>query len=73
MSYFFFIFVVLISNIITMVSFLGYYNINGKNAQLYSAGIKRKRYYLLPMGKPYEDYPMYEVTSTFVLYYLWKS
>ena len=56
-----------------MVSFLGYFNINGKQAQLYSAGVKRKRYFLLPMGKPYADYPMYEVTSTFVLYYLWKS
>lgn len=56
-----------------MVSFLGYYNINGKQAQLYSAGTKRKRYFLLPMGKPYADYPMYEVTSTFVLYYLCKS
>ena len=73
MSYFFCIFVVLISNTYIMVSFLGYFNINGKQAQLYSAGTKRKRYYLLPMGKPYADYPMYEVTSTFVLYYLWKS
>lgn len=56
-----------------MVTFLGYYSVNGKKARLYVAGIKRKRYYLLPMGKPYEDYPLYEVTSTFVLYYLWKS